>query len=248
MTHSQLWISGTRLVAARRAAAAAATAAAAGVAALVAAAPAHAVLTVYTDAAAWAAALPQVPVSINFDDLADLTPLAGQYPGVSFSAFSGGNPLAAAYSFTQSGLNVVSLGDPPLRGAGGVAMDFTQQQRGMAFWYLDSEFAGNAVKVYGTANQLLGSFELVYPNPIPIAWRFVGFIDSGSDIRRVTVASAPNDMIALDSLQMAPVPEPASVALMLGGLVAVCAVRRRAGGPMPSSHTADDACSATRAI
>ena len=215
MTCSRPLISSPWPVAARRAATAAT---AVGLAAL-AAAPAHAALTVYTDAAAWAAALPQTPTSINFDDLPDLTPLAGQYSGVIFSAFSGGNPLAAAYSFTQSGINVMSLGDPPLRGAGGVAMDFTQQQRGMAFWYLDAEVAGNAVTVYGAANQLLGNFELVYPNPNPIAWRFVGFIDSGNDIRRVTVATALNDMVALDSLQMAPVPEPRSAALLLAGLL-----------------------------
>ena len=36
---------------------------------LVAAAPVQAALNVYTDAAAWSAALPQTPVSINFDDL-----------------------------------------------------------------------------------------------------------------------------------------------------------------------------------
>lgn len=230
MTCSRRWISTPWPVTARRAAATAATAAAAGVAALVAAAPAHAALTVYTDAAAWAAALPQAPSLIDFDDLADLTPLAGQYPGVIFSAFSGGNPLAAAYSFTQSGINVMSLGDPPLRGAGGVAMDFTQQQRGMAFWYLDSELAGNAVVVYGAANQLLANFEMVYPNPDPIAWRFVGFIDSGSGIRRVTVATGPNDMVALDSLQMAPVPEPASVMLLLLGGAVLIGARRCAAG------------------
>ena len=216
MTCPRSWIPTTRPVAAL-------------LAMLVAAAPVQAALNVYTDAAAWSAALPQTPVSINFDDLADLTPLAGQYPGVSFSAFSGGNPLAAVYNFAQSGPNVVSLGDPPLSGPGGVAMDFAQQQRGMAFWYLDAEFAGNGVAVYGAANQLLGSFELVYPNPNPIAWRFVGFIDSGSGIRRVTVATALNDMVALDSLQMAPVPEPASAALLLAGLLWLgvrCSTRR----------------------
>jgi len=216
-------------MAARLAAATAATTAAALVAVL-ASAPAHAAISVYTDAAAWAAALPQAALSINFDDLADLTPLASQYPGVSFSAFSGGNPLAAAYSFAQSGINVMSLGDPPLTGAGGVAMDFTQQQRGMGLWYLDAEFAGNAVTVYGAANQLLGSFEMVYPNPNPIAWRFVGFIDSGNDIRRVTVATGPNDMVALDSLQMAPVPEPASVMLLLLGGAVLIGARRCAAG------------------
>jgi|GEM_PF-3334159 len=122
MTHSRFWRSTAHL-----------TALAATI--FAAAAPAHAVLDVYTDPLAWQAALtnPNPATMIDFDDLADLTPLAGPYPrhpGVSFSAFSGGNPLAAAYSFTQSGVNVVSLGDPPLRGAGGVAMDFTQRQGG----------------------------------------------------------------------------------------------------------------------
>ena len=152
---------------------------------------------------------------------------------MSFSAFSDGNPLAATYSFTQSGINVVSLGDPPLRGAGGVAMDFTQQQRGMALWYLDSEITGNAVAVFNGAKQLIGSFELVYPNPIPIAWRFVGFIDSDSDIRRVTVATALNDRVALDSLQLAPVPEPASAALLV--MNAVCRQGNRAD-PVAVQH------------
>lgn len=186
--------------------------------------PVHAALTVYTDAAIWQAAVVS-STSINFDDLPDNTPLAGQYPGVSFSPFIIGNPLVAAYSFPQSPSNVVSIGDPTLRGPGDVAMDFTQQQRGIGFWYLDSQFKGNMVTVYGAGKQELGSYEMAYPHPVE--WLFVGFIDSGSNIRRVTVASAPDDMIALDSLQLAPVPEPASVALMLGGLVAVCAVRRR---------------------
>lgn len=173
--------------------------------------------------------LPQTPVLINFNDLADLTSLAGLYPGVRFSAFSGGNPLAAVYNFAQCGLNVVSLGDTTLSGPDGVAMDFAKQQRGMAFWYLDVEFADNGVAVYGAANQLLGSYELAYPNPNPIAWRFVGFIDSGSGIRRVTVASALNDRVALDSLQMAPVPEPVSATLLLAGLLWLgvrCSTRR----------------------
>ena len=74
MTVSSHWTSTRWPAAVRRTA----TAAVAVVAALLAAAPAHAALTVYTDAAAWAAALPQAPLSINFDDLADLTPLAGQ--------------------------------------------------------------------------------------------------------------------------------------------------------------------------
>jgi len=91
------------------------------------------------------------------------------------------------------------------------------------------------VEVFDGASQLLGSFEMVYPNPDPIAWRFVGFIDSGSDIRRVTVATTPNDMVALDSLQFsAAVPEPASALLMLlGGVAVLRLARQRAAGQPP---------------
>ncbi|CAN5134749.1 hypothetical protein BH11PSE10_BH11PSE10_10830 [soil metagenome] len=190
--------------------------------------PVHAAFTVYTDAATWQAAVVSV-TSINFDDLADGTTLAGPYAGVSFSAFNGGYPQAAIYNFAHSGLNVVSLALPVLTGGGGgVAMDFAMAQQGVAFWYLDSEIAGNGVTVFNGANQLLGNFEMFYPNPNPIAWRFVGFVDSAQGIGRIEVAINGGDMVALDSLQMAPVPEPASAAMTLLGGALLWAARRHA--------------------
>lgn len=214
MTHSRLLCSTMRLLAA-------------GAAVFGISAPAQAQFTVYTDVVPWTAALSQPPSSINFDDLPDLAPLVGVYAGVSFSAFNFGSPQVAAYNFAHSGSNVVSLALPVLTGGGGgLAMNFASGQQGVAFWYLDSEFAGNGVALYGGANQLLGSFEMVYPNPNPIGWRFVGFVDAGSDIRRVEVAIGAADMVALDSLQLsAAVPEPASAALLLAGLLLLASRR-----------------------
>ena len=192
-------------------------------------APAHAVLTVYTDVTLWTAALPPAPAPtlIDFDGLADNTPLAAQFAGVSFSAFNGGNPLAATYSFTQSGLNVVSLADPPLTGGGGgVAIALAQPVQGIGFWYLDSQFSGNWVSVLNSASQVLGSYEMAFPRPVE--WLFVGFIDSSKGIRRVEVAIGAADMVALDSLQISAVPEPASAALLLAGVALLGSLRRRA--------------------
>lgn len=202
-------LSKTRLVSAAQAAAAAA---------FVLAAPAHAVVTTYTHPTAWAAALSQAPTLIDFDGLADNTPLAAQYSGVNFDAFNGGSPLVVNYSFAQTGLNLVALSTPPLTGGGGgVAMDFAASLAGVGFWYLDSEFAGNGVTVRAAGNALLTSYEMVFP--APAAWRFVGFVDSAGGIRRLEVAIGAADMVALDSLMFAaaPVPEPTRAALALTG-------------------------------
>ena len=195
-----------------------AAAALAATAVLGLATPAHAVFTTYTNAGLWAAALAQPVTTIDFDGLADGTPLASQYAGVTFSPFNGGNPLAKNFSFAQSGLNIVTLGTPPLTGGGGgVAMAFSAPAKGVGFWYLDSEFAGNNVAVYDKANQLLGTYQMAFP--APAAWRFVGFTSSSADIGRIEVAIGAADMVALDTLQIAAVPEPATALLMLlGGL------------------------------
>ena len=202
--------------------AAAATAAAA---AFSLATPAHAVLTTYTNPTLWAAALTQTVTMIDFDDLADNTPLAAQYSGVSFSAFNGGNPLVVNYSFAQTGLNMVTLGTPPLTGGGGgVAMDFAAPMQGVGFWYIDSEFAGNGVAVFDTASGLLVNYEMAFP--APAAWQFVGFVSSSNDIGRIEVAIGAADMVALDSLRIAAVPEPASALLMVLGSLALVGVQR----------------------
>jgi hypothetical protein len=186
---------------------------------------AQAQLTTHTTEASWQSAVAS-PTLIDFDGLADGTPVALQYAGLSFSAFNGGNPLAVAYNFSQAGANLLSLGTPPLTGGGGgVAVDFSTPRQGVGFWYLDSEIAGNSVAVYGAGNQRLGTFELAFPHPAE--WVFVGFSSTAHDISRIEVTVAAADMVALDSLQFAAaVPEPQTWAMLLAGLVWVGGVAR----------------------
>lgn len=192
--------------------------------ALGAALPAQAALSIYTDVASWAAAISQAPTVIDFDALPDGTPLSGLYAGVSFGAFNGGSPLVVAYNFAQSGLNLLALSTPPLYGGGGgVSMTPTAPQQGLGFWYLDSELAGNSVAVMGAGGTLLGNFEMDFP--APAAWRFVGFVDANG-ISRVEVAIGAADMVALDTVMLAPVPEPAGASLSLLGVTLLAGVWR----------------------
>lgn len=188
---------------------------------------AHAALTTYTTEASWLSAVTNSTL-VSFDNLPDGTAVSNQYAGVSFSAFNGGNPRAMAYIGSYAGPNLLSLGTPPLTGGGGgVAIDFTVPQQGVGFWYLDSEIAGNGVTVYGTANQVLGTYEMAFPRPFE--WLFVGFTASANDITRIEVVIDAADMVALDSLQFsAPVPEPAAFALLLAGLALLVGTARHA--------------------
>lgn len=190
---------------------------------------AQAALSTYTTEAAWLSAVTP-PTLIDFDSLADGTAVGNLYPGLSFSAFNGGNPLAAAYGSSFSGSNVLSLGTPPLTGGGGgVAVDFSVAQGGVGFWYLDSQFSGNGVAVYGAGSLPLGTYEMAFPHPGE--WLFVGFSSSANDITRIEVSIGDADAVSLDSLQYsaAAVPEPSTAALaLLGGAFVLGALRRRA--------------------
>ena len=143
--------------AARRQAVAAAT--------LLLALPGQAALSTHTTEAGWLSAVTS-PTLIDFDGLPDGTLLSNQFAGLSFSAHNAGNPQAAAHGGAYSGANMLSLGTPTLTGGGdGVAVDFAAAQGGVGFWYLDSQFAGNGVTVFGAGNAVLGSSEMVFPRP-----------------------------------------------------------------------------------
>jgi len=160
---------------------------------------AQAAFTAYTSEAAWLSAVTN-PTLINFDNLADGTAVSNQFPGVSFAPFNGGTPVAAAESFPYSLPNVLSVNNLALGGGGGgVSIDFASPQTGMGLWYNDAQFAGNTVTVYGAENQILGTFELVYPHPTE--WQFVGFNSSGNDIARVEITLADADRVTLDNVQ-----------------------------------------------
>lgn len=178
---------------------------------------AQAQLTPYNNQATWLSAVTS-PTLIGFDDLADGTAVNGAYAGHNFAPANGGSPAAVAYNFSQAGPNVLALSLPPLTGGGGgVTVDFGLPLQGVGFWYLDSEFAGNSVTVYGAANAELGNYPLAFP--APAAWQFIGFTSAAKDITRITVTIGAADMVALDSLQVAAaVPEPTSLAMMLAGL------------------------------
>ena len=179
--------------------------------------PAHAALTVYTTESAWLAAVAG-PTLINFDNLADGTTVSNQYAGVSFAPFNNGNPLAAAESNPLSLFNVLSVDPLPRSAGGGVRIGFASPQQAIAFWYNDSQFAGNIATVVGSSNQVLGSFELVFP--YPTEWLFVGFTSPAADISRIDIAMGDGDRVTLDNLQFAAaVPEPGVAVLLLAGIL-----------------------------
>ena len=69
-------------------------------------------------------------------------------------------------------------------------------------------------------------YQLAFPHRA--SWQFVGFTSSANDITRIEVSIDAADMVALDSLQMAAVPEPDTWAMLLAGLgLVAAAVRRR---------------------
>lgn len=93
--------------------------------------PAHAALTVYTAESAWLSAVPG-PALVNFDKLANGTPVSNQYAGVSFAPFNSGTPLAAAESRPLSLFNVLSVDPLPNNAGVGVSTGQTDILRRIA--------------------------------------------------------------------------------------------------------------------
>ena len=159
----------------------------------------YAALVTHTAIATWQSAVTG-PTMIDFDSLPDCTAVSNQFPGVTFSSFNGGKPLAAAESSPFSPPNVLSVDNPTGSSGGGVTIDFASPKKGVAFQYNDSQFKGNSVTVFDSSNQILGTFELKHPHPTE--WLFVGFTSSNNDISKVVIKMGDTDRVTLDSFQV----------------------------------------------
>jgi len=169
----------------------------------------QAAITTYSNEPAWQSAVPGSTL-IHFDDLAPATNLSNQYPGVTFSPVSTGIPRTSNDVSAHSASNLV-ITYPAFNGGGDVRIAFDSPQGGVAFWHLDSEFAGNKVTLYDAVDQVLGTFDLQFPHPFE--WVFLGFTSSANDISKVDIEINPADFVGLDDLQFGMVPEPSGFAL-----------------------------------
>lgn len=153
-------------------------------------------------------------------------------PGITWSSASGSSVYGytGSYGFAGNG----SWNNLPMIGTNSASatmrIDFASAVSGVGAFMNYAPGQGNpaVIAVYGAGNALLESYSLNFSTGGGNnAGEFHGFLEGSSNIAYMTLTGSYIGAANLQVVQAAPVPEPETYALMLGGLGALGFVARR---------------------
>lgn len=182
---------------------------------------------------------------VNFDSDSVGTPIANgaiidlqyQSEGLDFNTFNGGtlNALADSSPDNMGRFPAVSSPNqmravPHTQGGGGFELQLDQPASAVAMFLGDVEFPGSTLAAFDSNGQSLGTIDIQgILGHSPAEWKFLGLVSTGAEIAQLQVSYAGNDYITVDNLRVGdavPVPEPASVALLVVAACSLATLRR----------------------
>ena len=179
-----------------------------------------------TNSSAAAAAFDAVTAGATLVDFESALPASLSIAGGSITNNSGCGALCG-FNTTSGGQNFLSLF------GGSATFNFTSAVNAFGFFVsgLQTNLVGQQTVTFSDGSQQVINFPSAVQGGNGGGGAFIGFTDFGKSILSVTV-NVSNDIVAIDDLRFgnigAPVPEPATWAMMIAGLGAVgYAMRRR---------------------
>ncbi len=180
---------------------------------------------------------PRFGTYINFDNLpgfSTVAPNAYAALGVqSITSNTAGNALIADPFSLQSAPNSLTTASAVAgRATGGITITFSNPVNTVGIGLLESDGLPDTLTVLGASGNVLGAFTVTVPlsSPTPFAAYYV-ISETTADIRSLVISSAAGNF-GIDDLQFAsgpsnPIPEPANLTLLAGGLLFLSLLRAR---------------------